>query len=170
MVLSGLKDLFRASFGDFDPEELKKFLLLGLIFGLIIGLYWTLRPMKDALFQDIVGGEYQPYAKMLSLLVVFPLVMAYSKLVDKLPRHILFYALGISYGLVTLAFAAFMFNPEIGLANMKADPARILGWAWYVFVESFGSLFVALFWAFATDITTAESGKKGFSVVGILVR
>ncbi len=168
MVLSGLKSLFRASFGDFDEEELKKFLLLGLIFGVIIGLYWTLRPMKDALFQDIVGGESQPYAKMLSLLVVFPLVMAYSKLVEKLPRHVLFYALSISYGVVTLLFAWFMFDPVIGLANVKADPSRILGWAWYVFVESFGSLFVALFWAYATDITTAESGKKGFSVVVLI--
>lgn len=168
MVLSGIKDLFRASFGDFDPEELKKFLLLGLIFGLIIGLYWTLRPMKDALFQDIVGGSFQPRAKMLSLLVVFPLVMAYSKLVEKLPRHVLFYVLSISYGIVTLVFAWFMFDPVIGLANVKADPSRVLGWAWYVFVESFGSLFVALFWAFATDITTAESGKKGFSVVVLI--
>ena len=34
-----------------------------------------------------------------------------------------------------------------------------------MFVESFGSLIVALFWAFATDITSPESGKKGFSLV-----
>ncbi|MBA2306640.1 hypothetical protein H0W26_00720 [Candidatus Dependentiae bacterium] len=168
MVLSVIKNWFRASFGDFDPEELKKFLLLGLIFGLIIGIYWSLRPMKDALFQDIVGGSFQPRAKMLSLLTVFPLVMAYSKLVEKLPRHVLFYALSIVYGIVTLIFAWFMFDPQMGLANLNADPSRYLGWAWYVFVESFGSLFVALFWAFATDITTAESGKKGFSVVVLI--
>ncbi|MBA3751189.1 hypothetical protein H0X06_00085 [Candidatus Dependentiae bacterium] len=165
MVPSKVKDFLRVLFGDFDAEELKKFLLLGLIFGLIIGIYWTLRPMKDALFQDIVGGSYQPRAKMLSLLVVFPLVMIYSKLVEMLPRHVLFYVLSIGYGLVTLVLAGFMFDSNIGLANVHADPSRILGWVWYVFVESFGSLFVALFWAFATDITTAESGKKGFSVV-----
>ena len=83
MILSQIKDYLKVVFGDFEPEELKKFILLGVIFGLIIGIYWTLRPMKDALFQDIVGGTYQPRAKMLSLLVVFPLVIIYSKLVEK---------------------------------------------------------------------------------------
>lgn len=165
MILSQVKDYLKVVFGDFDPEELKKFILLGIIFGLIIGIYWTLRPMKDALFQDIVGGTYQPRAKMLSLLVVFPLVVIYSKLVEILPRHTLFYVLSLAYGLTTLIISWFMFDPNIGLANLTADPSRILGWVWYVFVESFGSLVIALFWAFATDITTADSAKKGFSLV-----
>ena len=155
MVVTWFKDLFKLMFGDFDKEELKKFLLLGLIFGLIIGIYWTLRPMKDALFQDIVGATYQPRAKWLSLAVVFPLVIIYSKLVEMLPRHVLFYVLSLVYGIATLIITWFMFDPNIGLANIHADPSRILGWVWYVFVESFGSLVVALFWAFATDITTA---------------
>ena len=49
MIVTWFKNLFNLIFGDFDKEELKKFLLLGLIFGLIIGIYWTLRPMKDAI-------------------------------------------------------------------------------------------------------------------------
>ncbi len=65
MLLSPVRNLLKLLFGDFDPEELKKFLLLGLIFGLIIGIYWTLRPMKDAIFQDIVGATWQPRAKWL---------------------------------------------------------------------------------------------------------
>ena len=75
MILTPFKNWFKLTFGEFDPEELKKFLLLGLIFGLIIGVYWTLRPMKDTLFQDIVGGTWQPRAKWLSLVVVFPLLL-----------------------------------------------------------------------------------------------
>jgi AAA family ATP:ADP antiporter len=155
----------RSWFGDFDKEELKKFLLLGLIFALLIGIYWTLRPMKDALFQDIVGATYQPRAKWLSLVVIFPLVIIYSKLVERLPRHTLFYVLSVGYGLATLAIAWFMFDPVSGLANTHADASRVLGWVWYVFVESFGSLIIALFWAFATDITSADSAKRGFSLV-----
>lgn len=165
MILTPFKNWFKLTFGEFDPEELKKFLLLGLIFGLIIGVYWTLRPMKDALFQDIVGGTWQPRAKWLSLAVVFPLVIIYSKLVDKLSRQNLFYVLSLTYGIAALIFTWCFFHPHIGLENIQADPSRILGWAWYVFVESFGSLVIALFWAFATDITSPESGKKGFSLV-----
>lgn len=165
MVAGWFHKLFGLIFGDIEKEELKKFLLLGLIFGLIIGIYWTLRPMKDALFQDMVGAAWQPRAKWLSLAVVFPLVMAYSKLVEMVPRHVLFYILSLVYGIATLVITYFMFDPHIGLENINADPSRVLGWVWYVFVESFGSLVVALFWAFATDITTAESAKKGFSLV-----
>jgi AAA family ATP:ADP antiporter len=42
---------------------------------------------------------------------------------------------------------------------------QILAYAWYVFVESFGSLFPALFWAFASEITISESAKKGFPFI-----
>lgn len=156
--------LLRAWFGDFSKEELKKFIKLGVTFGLIIGIYWTLRPLKDALFQSLVGPFYQPYAKMVSLVILFPLVIIYSRLVERLPRQQLFYLLSAIYGGATLVMAFLMTLPSIGLAT---DPSvyNILGWVWYVFVESFGSLVVALFWAFTTDITTPESGKRGFSLV-----
>ncbi len=164
----GLRKLLRPIFGDFEPEELTKFLLLGIIFGLIIGIYWTLRPLKDALFQDIVGGQYQPYAKLWSLAVIFPLVMIYSFIVDKLSRKNLFYVMATVYGTATLIIAWYFFDPVIGLANGIASPDRWIGWIWYWFVESFGSLIIALFWAFATDITPAESAKKGFFFVIML--
>lgn len=164
-LIFGARNVLRPMFGDFNPEELKKFVLLGIIFGLIIGIYWTLRPLKDALFQDIVGGEWQPRAKWLSLVAILPLVVLYSKLVEKLSRQNLFYVMAAAYGLATLILAWFFFHPTYGLENLNADPSRMLGWIWYVFVESFGSLLVALFWAFATDITSAESAKKGFFLV-----
>ncbi len=164
----GLRKLLRPIFGDFDPDELTKFLLLGLIFGLIIGIYWTLRPLKDALFQDIVGGQWQPLAKMTSLVVIFPLVMIYSFIVDKLSRKNLFFVMATIYGTATLVIAWYFFDPVYGLANPTAEYGRWLGWIWYWFVESFGSLIIALFWAFATDITSADSAKKGFFFVIML--
>ncbi len=170
MIFSGIKDFFRASFGDLDREELKKFLLLGLMLGLLMGLYWTLRPMRDALFQAMVGSGHISRAHVLSLLIVFPLVMLYSKLVDMVPRHVLFYVVSCAYGLGLLVFAWFMVDPVIGLANITADPSRILGWAWFVFVESFGWLSLALLWALATDITTADSAKKGFYLVALIAQ
>ncbi len=166
-LIFGARNVLKPMFGDFETEELKKFILLGLIFGLIIGIYWTLRPLKDALFQEIVGGEWQPRAKWLSLVAILPLVVIYSKLVEMLSRQNLFYVMSAAYGIATLILAWFFFHPTYGLENLHADPSRLLGWVWYVFVESFGSLLVALFWAFATDITKAESAKKGFFLVAM---
>ena len=43
----------------------------------------------------------------------------------------------------------------------------IIGWLWYVYVESFGSLIVALFWAFTVDITTEDSAARGFPIISL---
>jgi len=94
-----------------------------------------------------------PFAKILSLLVVFPLGILYSKLADKFSREKMFYALSLLYGLAALGFYWGFSHPEIGLSNTVACSARWIGWLWYVFVESFGSLMVVTFWAFAADTT-----------------
>ena len=155
-------------FGKFESrEEVQKFGLLGVIFGLIIGAYWAMRPIKDSIFFSMVGVNYQPVAKWISLIVVSTLVIIYSKLIDTFPRHKVFYALTLLYGALALIFAWYFFDPVIGLANTQEDPSRILGWAWYCYVESFGSLIVALFWAISTDTTMPEVAKRGFPLIAL---
>ncbi|MEX0940527.1 MAG: Npt1/Npt2 family nucleotide transporter [Candidatus Babeliales bacterium] len=154
--------------GNFESwEEIQKFSFLGIIFGLIIGTYWALRPIKDSIFGAIVGIEHQPYAKMLSLVFIVPLVIAYSKLIDKFPRQKVFYILTAIYGTAALVFAWYFMDPSYGLANKLEDPSRIIGWLWYIYVESFGSLIVALFWAFSTDITSEDAAKRGFPLIAL---
>ena len=59
-----LKKIFSKFFGKFENrEEVKKYALLGIIFGLLIATYWGLRPLKDGIFFGIVGADYQPIAK-----------------------------------------------------------------------------------------------------------
>ena len=161
-----LKRLATALWGEMSSDEWKKFLSLGGIFGLIIGTYWTMRPLKDGLFAQLVGVESVPTAKIVSLLVILPLVMIYGKIVDRFPREKVFYFLTGLYGILTVGFAAAMMHPTYGLQG--SEPSHLLGYGWYVFVESFGSLIVALFWAFTSDITMPESAKKGYYFVTLL--
>lgn len=155
----------KAWFGDFHKEELKKFLKLGAIFALVIGVYWTLRPLKDSIFSSIVGVTYQPMAKWASLIVLFPLVIFYNKLVDKFSREKLFYVIGTAYLIGSIIFGLLFYHSTIGLANTAVDSTRLVGWFWYVFVESYGSIVVALFWAFAADLVSPNSAKRGFPLV-----
>ena len=74
----------------------------------------------------------------------------------------MFYVLGIAYTIGSLIFGLLWMHPAYGIANKVVSASRILPWAWYVFVESYGSLVVALFWGFASDITKPESAKQGF--------
>src|SRR5579863_9517697 len=163
-----LKQLASTLWGNFEStEELKKFGILALIFCGIIAIYWALRPMKDSIFNAMIGMEWQPYAKGLSLFIIFPIVILYSKLVDMFPRHKVFYFLTGLYGAIALVMFFCFSDPSIGLANTVKSPARIIGWVWYIWVESFGSLMVALFWAIVTDITSPDSAKRGFPLVAL---
>ena len=105
------------------------------IFCGIIAIYWALRPMKDSIFNALVGTkEWQPVAKTLSLIVIFPIVILYSKLVDMFPRHKVFYFLTGLYGLIALIMFFCFSDPSICLANTVKSPYRILGWVWYIWV------------------------------------
>jgi len=161
-----LNKLLATVFGKFKSrEEIKKYALLGITFGVLIATYWALRPIKDGIFQSIVGVEYQPYAKGLSLLLVLVLIVVYGKLVDMFSRHKVFYILTGIYALGAFAFAFFLNHSTIGLPNTVENPARLIGWLWYLYVESAGTLLVPLFWAFSTDVSTADSAKRGFPLI-----
>lgn len=172
MLTASLKRFAQSLWGKFESrEELFRFLQMAVIFGLIIGVYWAMRPMKDSIFDAIIGGkDWLWSAKIVSLLVNVPLVIIYSKLTDVFPRHKFFCFLTAFYGVCTLGFAWAFAHEHIGLANLQQDPYRMIGWAWYVFVESFGSLVVALFWAIATDITKPDAAKRGFPLIGLFAQ
>jgi len=161
----------RFNFGVFEKEEFKKFLRMGLIFALIIGIYWTLRPLKDSIFIQFVDKMHLPYAKTVSVIGLLPLVMFYTKLLQKTSCEKMLILLPALYGIAILCFSGMMMiaqaPPEV-IAVRPLIPfiaTKVLGYVWYLFVESFGSLVIALFWAFATDTTEPTSAKRGFPLV-----
>lgn len=157
-----------ALWGDFESrQELQKFGFLAAIFFLIICTYWALRPIKDTLFFAIIGREYLWAAKIVSLLVLSPFIVIYGKMVTLYDHHKIFYILICCYIIGALGFMCCFMHPEIGLANTIKGSDRLIGWAWYVFVESFGSLLVTLFWAFAADTTMPDSARRGFPLIAL---
>ena len=95
-----LPGFLRTLWGDLSTEELKKFSMLSCIITLILGNYWMLRVLKNPLFNDLVGMEYQPYAKMASIFVVAFIILIYSKLVDLFDKKTLFDIICTFYGAV----------------------------------------------------------------------
>lgn len=172
MFISLLQNILRPIFGKFESqEEFKKFFRMGLVFTAIIGAYWTLRCLKNAIFCNLIGAAQLPFAKTASIICLVPLIMIYTKLLDKFSREKMFYFLSAFYGIATAIFAVLLTNSYIGQAPSEIIALRegfsyygtyILGYAWYIFVESYGSLMIALFWAIATDTTKPESAKNGF--------
>jgi AAA family ATP:ADP antiporter len=125
----------------------------------------ALRPLKDAIFIQMVDKYQLPLAKTVSVFTLLPLVMFYTKLIGRYSREKMLIILPTFYGITIFLFSLLMFNVQGNIPSISVIFARSLGYFWYLFVESFGSLVVALFWAFATDSTTPASAKKGFPLV-----
>ena len=151
--------------GNLSDEEFTRLSFLGAIFAFVIGTYWFVRTLKDAVFMKMVGASAIPWAKLLSVVLLIPLVLIYSELVDRLEKEKLFYVLCSVY-IVLFGFLAFLLaHPTIGLANTALSTSRITGWFAYLLIETFGSLMPALFWSFVATNTDTSTAKKGYALI-----
>jgi AAA family ATP:ADP antiporter len=158
-------------------EDIKKFTLLGITAFFIIGVYWLLRLLKQVIFLKVAfpeslgwaeqqGALFQPIAKFWSPFVVLAVVLIYSKLVDIVKKHQLFYIFCAFYGtLFALLGGALLVKDWYGTAALGKHVLAAVGWISYFSVESFGSLVIALFWSFTNSITDSETAKSGFPLI-----
>ena len=173
-MITGLIHYF---FQELHEQEIRKFKLLGITGFFIVGTYWLLRLLKQTIFFKIAfpvelgwaehqGSLFQPIAKFWSPFVVLAVVLIYSKLIDLVKKHQLFYIICTFYGIFFLGIAGLMFIRDwYGNAALGKELLAGVGWVSYFAIESFGSLAVALFWSFTNSITTTESAKHGFSLI-----
>jgi AAA family ATP:ADP antiporter len=161
--------IIRPLFGDFETEEFKKFIRMGIIFSIIIGSFWTIGTLRNALFLMCVGISHLPYAKTVSLCLLIPAIITYTKLLDWYGREKVFYLFAIASGIIVFVFGVLfsmtqnsIYSSDNGL--MAIVPIAI-GYSFYFFVEVYGLLMTTLFWAIASDTTLPESAMKGFPFV-----
>lgn len=147
-----------------DPDFFKVLWLSGTLF-FVVGGYWLLRSLKDPIISVIDGVEAIPMAKIASLIAVFVLVVIYNKMLDIMPKHQLFYAMGAIYGVLFTVMGLLLMHPTIGLANTKADQSRWLGWVSYVTIETFGSMVVQCYWALVNSSVDVHFAKKNFGFI-----
>ncbi len=147
------------------PKEMRKYGILAATFFFIVGSYWLLKTLKDGFFFNVVGGTYQPQAKMFSLIFISIVVIIYSKLIDTFRRHRLFYIIGTFYltafSIITLIITFSSTNPSM----INTTVLKSTAWASYFLIESFGSIMIALFWSFVASISSANSAKRGYSMI-----
>jgi AAA family ATP:ADP antiporter len=142
-----------------------KVLFLTLAFFMLTACQAIWRPLKTAVFISLVGAKQIPKAKMLLMLPLIFLIIIYSKLVDWLRRHQLFYWFAISHGLVGILMFFLLSDPVYGLPNTAQSSSRLLGWMYYLFMESFGAFMSAVFWSFANSINKPKDAKNYYSLL-----
>ncbi|MFH1644145.1 MAG: Npt1/Npt2 family nucleotide transporter [bacterium] len=146
-------------------HEILKVSLLSAIFFCIIGSYSILRPLKTSIFFSIVGKEYQPLTKFISIFALIPALLLYAKLIDKLKRYQVVYLFFFLYAGLSVLFAYLLTNSTIGLPNTNTSVNRIFGWIFYLFVDLFSPLIVSTFWAFVNSIYIPNKAQKNYGII-----
>ncbi len=106
-----------------------------------------------------------PTAKLYSFCFLIPLILLYSRLVDLLRRHHLLYCFTLVHGIGGIVFFFLLSHPVYGIANTQVDTTRVVGWAYYFFMESFDAFFSTSFWAFADSINNPKDAKNYYGII-----
>jgi len=145
--------------------ELKKFLYLAAGGFCLFGSFSPLKPLKESLFINMVGASYLPVIKGLSAVLMLLVVILYSKVVDLVPRRNLFYIILGFYVCLGFVFVALLLHPVLGIANPTVSVTRWVAWGFYLFVESYLTVMMSLFWSFVNDVTSVSAAKKGYGMI-----
>ncbi|MBM3886969.1 hypothetical protein FJ364_03465 [Candidatus Dependentiae bacterium] len=158
------------SYLQLDEHELTKLVLLAGAFFCIIGAYSILRSLKTSIFLGFVGKEYQPISRLISLVIIFPCGILYSKLVDKLKRQQIFGVVIGFYAILSFLFALSFAHPVIGVKNSITSPDRVIGWVFEIFMDMFSALVLTTFWGYANSIATPTFANKSYGLITAISR
>lgn len=152
---------------EIEPHERLKTFFLGSAFFAIIASYTIIKELKDSIFMNIVGNvKFVPYAKLFMMFGVVPLVLLYSKLVDKVRRYQLLSYFAWMYAVLGL-FCALIIKIG-GLGATVVEPYSLywfFGWFFYFYIESFSPFVVGVYWAFLNSIYSPESAKRNYGLL-----
>jgi len=147
-----------------EKEFRSKVFFLTATFFLLTGCQAIWRPLKASIFSKIVGAEFTPDAKLYTLVLLIPLVIFYSYLVDILRRHQLLYCFTLFHAVGGLIFSVLLAHPVYGIANTAQHPSRLVGWAFYLMMESFSAFLSATFWSFANSVNKPKDARKFYGI------
>ncbi|KKP95219.1 MAG: Plastidic atp adp transporter [candidate division TM6 bacterium GW2011_GWF2_36_131] len=148
-----------------NRDERSKLFWMIAVFALVIAAYTICKEMKDLIFVEIVGEDYVPKAKLVSLVVLIPAILFYSFLVNRLRRYQLLCFYAILYGILGLIFTYLLGHPTIGIPNTDQSPWRLFGWIFYIFIEGYSPFIVSVMWAFTNSIFSPKEAKDSYGLL-----
>ncbi len=153
-----------------DRNDRVKLINLSFTFFFIISSYSVLRSLKTSVFLGFVGREFLPISKIISLLMLFPIMMIYSKLIDNVRRYQVVMILFFIYAIIGLVFSLILVHPVYGVGNTLKSPYRLTGWLFEFFMDFYQALIVSSFWSFVNSISTPEFANKTYGIIVAISR
>lgn len=143
---------------DVRREEVAKVVALSLHFFTVIACYWFLKPLRSALTVGELGANSIAELKVITAVVSAGVVIAYSAGVRRLGRkRLAALVLGSFVWLFVLA----------GLLFQVAQPPRETFYAFYVAVDLFITVNMALFWGLVSDVVDPGAAHRLYGWIGV---
>ena len=141
-------------FADVRAGEGPTALLLALNVFLILGAYYVLKPVREALILGEGTAEEKAYLSAGQVILLGLAVPLYGRLVASMDRRRLINS-------VTAFFVACL-----GVFYLLGHLGVHLGVTFFLWIGVFNMMIVAQFWSFANDIYVKDEGERLFPIVG----
>lgn len=140
------------------PEETAKALLLTLNSFLIIFGYYQIKAVREGLLLAAHPASVKSYLAIPQAFLLIFVVMAFSRVSSKVPRHILIAWVSMFCASNLLAFI---------LLDLAGVSVSIIGIAFFIWIGMYNQLIPAQFWGFANDIYDEAQGKRLFPLIAL---
>lgn len=140
------------------PRETAKASLLTLNSFLLIFGYYQLKAAREGLLLAAHPASVKAYLAIPQLLLLIPVIKAFSHLSSRLPRHLLITQVTLFCIACLVAFSTLEW---IGV------PVAITGIVFFIWIGIFNLTIPAQFWGFANDIYTESEGKRLFPLIAL---
>jgi len=152
-------------FADVQPREGATSLILVANIFLILVAFYLVKPVREGWLAvtdigDLTKLEIKAYSAFAQSLLLLGILPFYARLAARLSRRDLILRVGITFGLLLVAF-------WLSQPNMLLGGYPFLGILFYLFVGIFSVTLVAQFWAFSSDVYGAERGTRLFPLIAV---
>lgn len=141
---------------EIEPNELKATFVSTLFVFILMGSYYILRPVRDAMASDWTDTEVS-FLWNINFFVSAAIVSVYGFAITRLPLKRIVPAM---YGFFAASFVAFYF----GVAAI--DDRVLVDKAFYLWVSVFALFHVSVFWTFMADTFSKGQAKRLFGIIG----
>lgn len=144
-------------FVDVKKKEVEPALLFFSFWFLVILVFQILRPLKKGLFVENLGAYVELYAKLTNIGVAILAVVLFTALYNRLG------SLRLVATLCGLFIAALL---VFSVALRGGTPSPVTNWLFYLFGDSWSTIWVTTFWAYLNEMTRTDQSKRLYGLIG----
>jgi AAA family ATP:ADP antiporter len=140
---------------DVRPGEGLQVAILALNVFILLGGYYLLKTVREALILTEQGAAVKTYASAAQALLLMAVIPLFGRLASKVNR------------LRLIAGVLVFFISNLVVFFLLGTSGKSTGVFFFIWVGVFNVMAIAQFWAFANDLFSEEQGKRLFPLVGV---